>query len=183
VRCLGPGQPPSPIGGKGGGGELLHMEACAGVPATITVGTVRTGCCIYCAARCPQWFEDISPAGAEKFPPFSLSPASPAARVHIQFFGSVAADCGQKFPFHPLLHHIFPGSFSALGPSATIPPAPHGKVPVLLLCSPSVLLGCKPSRPHLSPVFGRAFPAGAPLGKHTPGDVSGSAQELSPPAA
>lgn len=88
-----------------------------------------------------------------------------------------AAGCGQKSLFHHLLHPVLPGGFSALGTTVTIPPAPHGKAPVLFLGLHSVPLSWEPNGADQSPILGRVFPAGAPPGKHTPGDISGSAQE------
>lgn len=86
------------------------------------------------------------------FLPFFPSPVSPAAGVHTWLCIAGAADCGQKFPFHHFLHQILPGGFSALGIPATTLPAPHGKVPVLLLCSASVPLSWETSG-HISLLF------------------------------
>lgn len=161
--CLEWGLLPSPIPGKGAGGKLPAQSGVSVLDTTV-VGTERTGRRLLHLLSCQmsRWSEDISPEAA------GVSSLSPVSSPQQGCPAGCAEQRLQKSQLHHLLHQILPGVFSILGITATTPPAPQGNVQVLLSHLPPVSLGWEPSRPPHSPVVGRAFLAGASLGKPWP---------------
>lgn len=162
VWCLEWGCSPHPPQGKGLVGSSWHSQARLSWPPLQWGQEGWAGaCCTYCPARCPDGLRTFLQKKQEFLPfPCLTSPAG----VHSWWCRAEAAE----IPVSPSSAPNFTWWLLKPWHHCHHPAVPQGNVQVLFSHSPPVCLGWEPSRAHLSPVLGRAFLAGASLGKPWP---------------